>query len=83
MKYEKLFKKIEKYFTINELDEERRLEKKDKLIKSLNKKLESMKEKIKFMENIDKKSTKKRELEVLQKLKSKLEQEVDLELSKS
>ena len=79
MKFEKLFKKIEKYFT---LDEEIRLEKKDQLIISLNKKLESMKEKIKFMENGDKKSIKKRELEVLIKLKSKLEKEISLELGK-
>ncbi len=76
MKFDKLFKKIEKYFTINGLDEEIKLEKKEKLINSLNDKIGSMKEKIKNMKSGEKKVTKKRELEVLQKLKLKLDKEV-------
>ena len=76
MKFDKLFKKIEKYFTINGLDEEIKLEKKEKLINSLNDKIGSMKEKIKNMKSGEKKVTKKRELEVLQKLKLQLDKEV-------
>ena len=72
MKLEKIFKKAEKFFGMDEKKQKKKVEKKDRLKFSLEKKISSMKGKIKKMENIQKKDELKSELEVLNKLLDKL-----------
>ncbi len=73
MKLAKLFRKVEKYFKTEEKNQTQK--KREKLLGSLLKKIDSMKEKIKTIENNSLKNAKKKELEVLQELKKKLQQE--------
>ena len=76
MKLVKLFRKVEKYFKADEKNQTQK--KREKILSSLLKKIDSMKEKIKTIENKGVKNAKKRELEVLQELKKKLQWEEDL-----
>ncbi|MEA3331436.1 MAG: hypothetical protein U9Q29_07085 [Campylobacterota bacterium] len=72
MKLGKLFKKAEKFFGMGRAKQEENGKKKKKLENSLEKKITSMKGKIKDMTDISKKNEAKKELEVLQKLHKKL-----------
>ncbi|MCD6432548.1 MAG: hypothetical protein J7L21_00765 [Sulfurimonas sp.] len=72
MKLGKLFKKAEKFFGMGRVKREENGKKKKKLEDSLDKKIFSMKSKIKKMTNSSKKNEAKKELEVLQKLYKKL-----------
>lgn len=70
MKFDKLFKKIEKFFTID--DEKLKEEKRAKLLLSLEDKIESLKSKVSDASSKSKKTKLKKQLEVLKELKDKL-----------
>lgn len=72
MKLGKLFKKAEKFFGMGRAKQEENAKKKKKLESSLDKKIISMKSKIKETTESSKKTDLKKELEVLQKLYKKL-----------
>lgn len=72
MKIDKLFKKAEKFFGMDKDEQKKNIEKKEKLLATLEEKILSMKVTIKSTENIEKKENLKKELDVLQKLKEKL-----------
>jgi len=70
MKFDKLFKKLEKFFNMD--DELEKAEKKDKLELSLDEKIVSMQEKITNSKRKRKKEKLKKQLNVLKELKEKL-----------
>jgi hypothetical protein len=72
MKLEKLMKKIEKFFSMDLSVQEKKFEKREELICSLDKKMLSMKDKIKMSTSVDKKEQLKKELDVLKSLREKL-----------
>ncbi|MEA1955081.1 MAG: hypothetical protein U9N02_01140 [Campylobacterota bacterium] len=73
MKLEKLFKKVEEFFNMDEQEQEKKVNKKQKLNFSLKEKIEAMKKKIKATDNKEKKKKIKDELDVLKQLLKKLE----------
>ena len=72
MKIEKLFKKIENFFNMDKVERKQNNSKKDKLKLSLEKKIFSVKAKIKETSKKEKKENLKKELKVLKKLRSKI-----------
>jgi len=70
MKFEKLFKKIEKFFYTDKENIDK--EKKDKLIVLLEDKIESIKEKIKDSSSKTKKEKLKKQLNALKELRDKM-----------
>jgi hypothetical protein len=72
MKIEELFKKVEKFFNMDKEKQVKKYDKRDKLKLSLNKKILSIKSKIKETVNSDKKAELKREMKALKKLKIKI-----------
>ncbi len=72
MKIEKLFKRVEIFFKLDEEEQAIKGKKRKKLINSLEKKITSMKEKIKESDNKEKKIQLKRELEVLINLRKRI-----------
>ena len=72
MKIEKLFKKVENFFSMKKDKQIKKCDKRDKLKQSLNKKILSIKSKIKETANSDKKAELKREMKALKKLKIKI-----------
>ncbi|MEA2100911.1 MAG: hypothetical protein U9P72_12365 [Campylobacterota bacterium] len=75
MKLEKLFKKVESFFCMDRSQRYESDEKREKLINSLSKKIDSMKEKIKKLDDEEKKDNMKKELDVLKGLKNRLDKE--------
>ncbi len=73
MKIEELFKKAEKFFNMNKKKREKKQEKKEKLEFLFEKKITSIKNKIKETNNIEKKDKFKKKLEILKKLRYKIE----------
>lgn len=71
MKLEKLFRKLEEYFNMDDEDSEKR-EKTDKLLSDLNTKIDSIKEKIKMAVSKSKKAKLKKQLNALKELREKL-----------
>lgn len=72
MKIEELFKKVEKFFNMDKEKQVKKYDKRDKLKLSLNKKILSIKSKIKETANSDKKAELKREMKALKKLRIKI-----------
>ena len=72
MKIEKLLKKISKFFTAEEKNSKQNKKRKDDLIFALDKKISSMKDKVKDLKDKDKINEIKRELEVLQNIRKKI-----------
>ena len=72
MKIEELFKKVEKFFNMDKEKQVKKYDKRDKLKLSLNKKILSIKSKIKETVNSDKKAELKREMKALKKLRIKI-----------
>ena len=71
MKLEKLFRKLEEYFNMDDEDSEKR-EKTDKMLSDLNTKIDSIKEKIKMAVSKSKKAKLKKQLNALKELREKL-----------
>ena len=71
MKIEKLFKKVEKYFNMDDEDS-KKSEKTDKLIRDLNDKIESIKAKINVAVSKSKKTKLKKQLEALKEVRDKI-----------
>ncbi len=69
MKIEKLFKKIDDFFSLNEKEKSKKSKKLDSL---LEKKIDSMKNKIKNSTNESKKNILVQELKILKEIKKKL-----------
>ena len=72
MKIEKLFKKIENFFSLDEKEQAQNGEKREKIVSSLDKKIDSMKEKIKECTKKKKKEKLKKELSALMELREKM-----------
>ena len=72
MKIEELFKKVEKFFNMDKEKQVKKYDKRDKLKLSLNKKILSIKSKIRETANSDKKAELKREMKALKKLRIKI-----------
>lgn len=72
MKMQELFEKAEKFFGMDKDERIQNIEKKEKLMSSLEEKISSMKENIKNCDEEEKKEVLKKEIEVLQKLKDKI-----------
>ncbi|WP_415397407.1 hypothetical protein [Sulfurimonas sp. CS5] len=73
MKINKLFKKAEKFFVLDESEQEKKEKKREKLKYSLEKKIASVKKKIKKAQDSDEKSALKKQLDVLVEFREKLE----------
>jgi|GEM_PF-4610086 len=72
MKIEKLFKKVEIFFSMEKYKQIKKCDKRDKLKLSLDKKILSLKSKIRERVNKDKKAELKREMKTLKKLRIKI-----------
>jgi len=72
MKIEKLFKKIEAFFSIQDKKHKKREKKKEELIIALEKKISSMKDKIKSLDDGEKIQEIKKELDVLKNIRKKI-----------
>jgi len=69
MKIEKLFKKAEKFFGMEKEEQEKNVEKRDKLIRLFQEKILSKKKKIKESECSEETQELKKEIEILKKLR--------------
>jgi len=74
MNIKKLFKKAEKFFVLDESEQEKKEKKKEKLNYSLQKKIASVKKKIKRAEDSDEKTLLKKQLDILVEFHEKLEE---------
>jgi hypothetical protein len=72
MKIEKLFKLAQKVFILDVKEDKKSEEKKDELLKSLDKKIASMKDKIKDTDSKKKHEELKKEIDILIKLRDKI-----------
>ncbi len=72
MKIEKLFKKIENFFSMGKKEQKEKNNKKEKLKLSLEKKISILKDKIDDTSKKNKKDNLQKELKILKKLKNKL-----------
>lgn len=82
MKLARLFKKIENFFDMSQQKKELQSKKIEKLMNSLNLKVENKKEKLKGIISNNKRNKIKQELKVLSKLKIKLQTEQENLLDK-
>ena len=82
MKLARLFKKIENFFDMSQQKKELQSKKIEKLMNSLNLKVENKKEKLKGVISKNKRNKIKQELKVLSKLKIKLQTEQENLLDK-
>ena len=73
MKINKLFKKAEKFFVLDESEQGKEEKKIEQLKYSLEKKIASVKKKIKKAQDSDEKSALKKQLDVLVEFREKLE----------
>jgi len=71
MKLKRLFQKIEEYFNMDDEDSKKR-KKTDKLLKNLDAKMESIKEKIRVAPSKSKKTKLKKQLNALKELRKKI-----------
>ena len=73
MNIEKLFKKAEKFFVLDESEQEKKEKKREKLKGSLAKKIDSVKKKIQKAQDSNEKKVLKKQLDVLREFHEKLE----------